>query len=276
MIISTLKDIKNEGVNVCFIQGNRQVSNKNVKSKTASISKYGILVPLMYVKGTKAVEDGCSLMTSKGDAIPSEEADKYIVIVDGQHRYSAAIENGVSDEEIYLFESYATATTKELLAEANVEVEKWKGEDYIAGATLAKPEDELLQFANSLSLRGFPISTISLILCWDKHKFTSKKLSKLMKGETVNIEYKLERANAFLDAMSNFTDKFVAKNYAINVVIDLSSEMGYKPVCEALSKISRATIQRIEGMTGEENVKNFLKDAINKELGKQKFNHLKP
>ena len=29
-------------------------------------------------------------------------------------------------------------------------------------------------------------------------------------------------------------------------------------------------------MTGEENVKNFLKDAINKELGKQKFNHLKP
>ena len=67
----------------------------------------------MYVKGTKAVEDGCSLMTSKGDAIPSEEADKYIVIVDGQHRYTAAIENGVSDEEIYLFESYAKASTKE-------------------------------------------------------------------------------------------------------------------------------------------------------------------
>ena len=260
MIISTLKDIKNEGVNVCFIQGNRQVSNKNVKSKTASISKYGILVPLMYVKGTKAVEDGCSLMTSDGKPISSEEADKYIVIVDGQHRYSAAIENGVSDEEIYLFESYATATTKELLAEANVEVEKWKGEDYIAGATLAKPENELLQFANSLSLRGFPISTISLILCWDKHKFTSKKLSKLMKGEAVDIEYKAERAN-------KFTDKFIAKNYAINVVIDLSSEMGYKPVCEALSKISETTIQRIEGMTGEENVKSFLKDAINKELG---------
>ena len=267
MIISTLKDIKNEGVNVCFIQGNRQVSNKNVKSKTTSIDKYGILVPLMYVKGTKAVKDGCSLMTSDGKPIPSEEADKYIVIVDGQHRYSAAIEKSVSDEEIYLFESYAKASTKELLAEANVEVEKWKGEDYIAGATLAKPENELLQFANSLSLRGFPISTISLILCWDKHKFTSKKLSKLMKGETVNIEYNFERARTFLDAMSNFTDKFVAKNYAINVVIDLSSEMGYKPVCEALSKISETTIQRIEGITGEENVKSFLKDAINKELG---------
>ena len=54
MNISTLKDIKSEGINVCFIQGNRQVSNKNVKSKTASISKYGILVPLMYVKGTKS------------------------------------------------------------------------------------------------------------------------------------------------------------------------------------------------------------------------------
>ena len=39
MNISTLKDIKSEGINVCFIQGNRQVSNKNVKSKTASIDK---------------------------------------------------------------------------------------------------------------------------------------------------------------------------------------------------------------------------------------------
>ena len=67
MNISTLKDIKNASINVCFIQGNRQVSNKNVKSKTASIDKYGILVPLMYVKGTKAVKDGCSLMTSDGE-----------------------------------------------------------------------------------------------------------------------------------------------------------------------------------------------------------------
>ena len=63
MNISTLKDIKSEGINVCFIKGNRQVSNKNVKSKTTSIKEYGILVPLMYVKGTKAVEDGCSLIT---------------------------------------------------------------------------------------------------------------------------------------------------------------------------------------------------------------------
>ena len=43
-------------------------------------------------KAQKAVEDGCSLMTSDGKPISSEEADKYIVIVDGQHRYTAAIE----------------------------------------------------------------------------------------------------------------------------------------------------------------------------------------
>ena len=41
-----------------------------------------------------------------------------------------------------------------------------------------------------------------------------------MKGETVNIAYNIKRAEAFLDAMNRFTDKFVAKNYAINVVID--------------------------------------------------------
>lgn len=267
MTISTLKDIKNESINVCFVKGNRQVSNKNVKSKTTSIKKYGIIIPLMYVKGEKAVEDGCELVTSDRKPIPCEEANKYIVIIDGQNRYTAAIESGVSDEEIHLFENYVDATTKELLAEANIEVEKWKGEDYIAGATLAKPENELLQFANSLSLRGFPISTVSLILCWDKHLFTSRKLSKLMKGETVNIAYNIKRAEAFLDAMNRFTDKFVAKNYAINVVIDLSSEMGYKPVCEAIAKIPEATVKRIEGQSGEENVKSLFREAINKELG---------
>ena len=49
-----------------------------------------------------------------------------------------------------------------------------------------------------------------------------------MKGETVNIEYKLERANAFLNAMSNFTDKFVAKNYAINVAVSYTHLDVYK------------------------------------------------
>lgn len=266
MRISTLKDIKNDSINVCFIKGNRQVSNKNVKSKIASISKYGILSPLMYVKGKKAVEDGCLLATSDGETISNEEIDNYIAIVDGQHRYKAAMESGVSDEEIYLFESFADATTKELLAEANVEVEKWRGGDYIAGAALAQPKNELLQFANSLSLKKFPISTISLILCWDKHKLTSKNLSKLMKGGDVNIEHDIERATAFLDGMSKFTDIFIAKNYAINVVIDLSSRWGFIKVCQALSKISEATIETIEGTTGEENVKSLLKRVINEQL----------
>ena len=38
MNISTLKDIKNASINVCFIQGNRQVSNKNVKSRFVFIT----------------------------------------------------------------------------------------------------------------------------------------------------------------------------------------------------------------------------------------------
>lgn len=56
MNISTLKDIKSEGINVCFIKGNRQVSNKNVKSKTTSIDKYGILVPLCMSKAQKLLK----------------------------------------------------------------------------------------------------------------------------------------------------------------------------------------------------------------------------
>ena len=48
----------------------------------------------------------------------------------------------------------------------------------------------------------------------------------------------LKEQQAFLNGMSKFSDVFVAKNYAINTAIDLSSKWGYSPVCKASSKNS--------------------------------------
>ena len=59
----------------------------------------------VYVDGQKAVNDGCTLVhpITKED-IPDEEASKYVAIVEGQHRYTAAEETGLDEEKLFLYE----------------------------------------------------------------------------------------------------------------------------------------------------------------------------
>ena len=91
---------------IAFIKGNRSVNSKNISRKKKSFEKFGMnLVPLMYVDGQKAVNDGCTLVhpITKED-IPDEEASKYVAIVEGQHRYTAAEETGLDEEKLFLYE----------------------------------------------------------------------------------------------------------------------------------------------------------------------------
>ena len=104
--IITVKDLYVEGKMIAFIKGNRSVNSKNISRKKKSFEKFGMnLVPLMYVDGQKAVNDGCTLVhpITKED-IPDEEASKYVAIVEGQHRYTAAEETGLDEEKLFLYE----------------------------------------------------------------------------------------------------------------------------------------------------------------------------
>ena len=59
----TLASLISEGKKVAFISGNRNVNSKNITSKKESFGRFECnIVPLMYVSGTKAVEDGCKLV----------------------------------------------------------------------------------------------------------------------------------------------------------------------------------------------------------------------
>lgn len=97
--IISVKDLYIGGKMIAFIKGNRSVNSKNISRKKKSFEKFGMnLVPLMYVDGQKAVNDGCTLVhpITKED-IPDEEASKYVAIVEGQHRYTAAEETGLEE-----------------------------------------------------------------------------------------------------------------------------------------------------------------------------------
>ena len=268
--IVSLSELLKSGKKIAFIKGNRQVNNKNVKSKKVSFEKYGMnLIPLMFVPGEKAITDGCTLIDAKtGEDIEAEHASEYVAIVDGQHRFTAAMEAELSEEDLYLFECYSEANTKELVASTNIDSNPWDGKDYAYSAVMFNQESKLAQMANELAEAGYAISTIGMILYFKSGKFGKKDLSNIMQGKDAREGYNLDRAEYFLEkARVKFEDVFIGKKYLISAVSDLSSDEGYKRVCDMLLKLSSNNVKRILEEKSDEKIaliKSMLQNLMEK------------
>lgn len=247
--IRSLASLEAAGFSVAFVAGNRSINEKNIKSKKSSFEEFKCnLVPLLYVSGEKAVADGCKLVDSfTGKGIDSSKAESYIVVLDGQHRFTAAMDSELSHDNIYLFEDYSGADTKKLLATSNVDSFPWNASDFIGGAVLFNPENEMAKFAKKLTDLEYPSSTISHILCFKAGKITKRQYAKIMQGEIVKIdECDIERANQFLEsARSKFKDEFISKRYLITVVESLSIKNGYVNVFKAIKALEENDVKRI-------------------------------
>lgn len=253
MVIKTLKDLQDEGKKVAFVKSNRCINDRDVKAKAKSLRDCGCnLVPLMYVSGAKAVEDGCELVTTDNQPITKDNAADYIVIIDGQHRFKAYLEAQLDPSNLYLFEAYAGKNTQTLLSVANCVTKPWKPADYLVGASLSNKDNELLQACNELQVKGFSLPTISKIYTWGG-SLTKAKIAGVMQGKELNVTYNLDRGNKFVEAAkSRFESKFVAKRYLIDVVIDLSSYYKWNTVITALSTISEEDVKKILGAKSSE------------------------
>ena len=90
----------------------------------------------------------------------------------------------------------------------------------------------------------------------------------LIAGKEIKTDYNLERAKYFLDAArTKFDNSFIAKRYLITVVADLSTEHGYKLVCDALKQMPDAIVKRVLEAKSEEKqsiLKMTLESLLNK------------
>lgn len=266
----TLASLLSEGKKVAFISGNRDVNSKNKTSKKESFGRFKCnIVPMMYVNGTKAVKDGCNLVDASTEQIvDANKVSSYIAIVDGQHRYSAAMEKGISPEFLILFEDYTEANTKDLLATANIDSFAWNSFNYIDGAVLFNPENELAKFAKELSDNKYPITNIGKILCFSSGKLGKKHFADIMAGKNVEIKgLDVERAKNFLNAArSKFDEDFISSRYLIDAVISLQGEKGLQALLEAISNLAPKTVERILDAKSDEKsaiLENALKALLN-------------
>jgi hypothetical protein len=255
--IISMSELLQSGKKIAFIKGNRKVNSKNVKSKKTSFEKFKMnLIPLMYVSGEKAIADGCTLIDAKTEEeISPDKASEYIAIVDGQHRTTAALESEMSNDNLFLFECYCDANTKELVASTNIDSSPWDGKDYAYSAVMFNPESKLAQMANEMSDAGYAVSTIGLILYFNSGKLGKKDLSNIMAGKEPKEGYDFERADYFLKkARVKFKDDFIGKKYLISAVMDLSNKKGYEKVCDALEKLSENQIKRINDASSDDKI----------------------
>ena len=145
--------------NIAFVDGNRAINKNNVKKHVESFKKFGTnLVPLLYVEATE-VEGRTLYDAETGEVVAPEDYPNYWVILDGQHRYKAAVELAASEdangftldalkwEKVEMKESL---TFDDYLIEVNTRTQPWKGADYICGCVLQHPENEAVQFAQEL------------------------------------------------------------------------------------------------------------------------------
>lgn len=269
MKIFTLADVKAEGKAIAFVYGNRDIAAKNKNNKKSSLIKCSMnLVPMLLVEGKKAVEDGCKLIQPNGSEIPDSAADSYYVVVDGQHRYTAAMElikdakekevgPAITDEQLYFYLDYSGRNTKDLLSITNIESAKWAATDYAKGAMLLNPDDELIQFINEYAQNKMPISVISIYLYGKKDTLTNKHLAASLSTGKLDIksEARLAFAKAILPRLQQlFVLGFYKTRYcadAINDALNLNGTKNYQVVVDVLNSLNYADVAEVGDLKGD-------------------------
>lgn len=98
--IITLTELNEKGIKVARLAGNRDFSEKNIKEKKKSLKKCGMLSAAIIISAKKALDEGLEVVDFEtGKAITYENADKYVVLVDANHRFKAYLELRKSEDE---------------------------------------------------------------------------------------------------------------------------------------------------------------------------------
>lgn len=212
---------------VAFVDGNRAINENNVKKHVASLEKFGRnLVRLLYVDA-KDVE-GYDIHDADTDEIV-EKANygDYIVVLDGQHRFKAAMRLSVDETKGFSLDNLRWDKVdldghsfQDVLIEVNTRTQPWKGSDYISGCVLNNPQNEIALFAKEVTSKGASAKTVN------KYVFFEDKFSwaNAMKDEEVLNKADLQRAKEIWNVVTTFPQSIVKKS----LVIDRIKEKGGK------------------------------------------------
>ena len=88
------------------------------------------------------------------EPIKDEDASNYVVIIDGQHRYEAALSVNLDKHNIILMKDYSGIGAQNLIARINNETCPWVASEWAFGAHMFNPDNEICCFCQFSCKRG--------------------------------------------------------------------------------------------------------------------------
>ena len=287
--IITLAALKATGKKIAFIKGNRQVQEKNVNAKRASLKENGQIIPAVIVDGEEVQSVDLEIVDAEtGKPVALEDHEKYVVILDGQHRYTAYIQNGDKNkgEFYFMYPLNEGITLQKILSEANIATKMWDGKDFASGALMMNPDKDLplLKAIVELLNQGFPLATVQKWICFKNAGINKEVLAKAMNGkidEKLQKTPYLEKGKRLLKAaQKSFNNDFLGKRYLVDLLIEKYENADDEKKAETmnqleefLSGIDRSKAEEIEKAKGLKGILTKEQVILNKlnELYDSKF-----
>lgn len=228
--------LEGSGKKLAFTNVNREINKSIVNSKKKSIEEFGLLTPITVVDAKDVMDKGITVYDASNpkDIVDFNNADNYLVVLDGQHRYAAIKELNKKDKYFDIWLMYPlnkemAITT--MLMEINTTAVNWKNDNYIDVLAKLKPEDEGLAFIDKyMKLRptnskeqipngGYNLSVLSKYLTLTSlinktylHKMAQHPNKAL--PDEVNVERAEKIINVGLKV--GFTHKFLSSRFFID------------------------------------------------------------
>ena len=227
----------NEVRNIAFAKGiNRSINLGNVEKILAmmKVKGYRKAEQIQVIKAEDVIKTGdISLVDINGQDIKPEDAAKYFLVLDGQHRVIAAAlynewaaENGKETIDVPAIEVelQGNETIAEYINEINITKKEWTTPDYVRGAANINPD-------------GYPISTLNLIFCGNNNAISKSDFSLLCSGKDekgkkvkkpIIPAYNMEIGNKFIQICKDkgFDDKDIAKRHLIQQFNNIKTTAG--------------------------------------------------
>ena len=172
--IYSTSGLEEMGIRLARIVDNRDLDDKAVQKKVASIKKVkGIISPTQLVPARKCLEQGHEVKLLDGTVVDkdTEDLDSIYVIVDGQHRDEAVRRIKANPKETVKFENYYylplidNYIVSDLLRETNVATYPWKDRQYLNNLLQVKG-DSSINLDLLKEIQAHPNATTKAALHW--------------------------------------------------------------------------------------------------------------
>lgn len=246
-------EVKQVEYKVAFVKNNRPIDDKKVDGFISIIArgKYENLYPIIAVPAKEVMSKGYEVKDAKKETVTDENAEQYLVIIDGQHRAMAFLKSTITTKDVTVPNTHLRSATNlgEYLVDINDVGTSWSQRDRLAVAALVTDEDLVKEMASRIS-EGFNPTTAALL--YTGKKIGAKTVKQILRGEEWDLPQgaKLDilRGNKFVQMCkeAKISVEFITKRYFINGFNSYAASVGENTAFEQLGKLKNQNLTNKE------------------------------